>query len=159
MITLLIITCCIFIIYNIFILTKFGVPESLSATSYLLEKKFKQHWWFTIICVNITIGLLPNWIEIGYENTQCLVFLACGGIMFIAVSPFFKDGLDKPVHYGSGIITALCFILWFLLNGYWFWLLYVVFLSVILIIWKPKCYTYFIEIVAYFISCVFLLKI
>ena len=153
---LLLITTICFIIYNIFILYKFGVPESLSATSYLLKEKYNQHWWFSLICLIIITGLFPNWINISTINTQCLVFLSCAGILFIGSSPFFLKGLDKIVHYSSGLITALTFILWFIFNGYYLWLIYIGISCIPFIIWKPKSFIYFIEIIAYVFAIIFL---
>lgn len=154
---LLLITASLFIIYNVFILYNFGVPESLSETSYLLKEKYKQPWWFSLVCVIIIIGLLPNWIIISTINTQFLVFIACVGVLFIAASPFFLKGLDKPVHYTSGVVTAVCFILWFIFNGQCIWLMYILLFFIPLIVWKPKCFIYFIEIIAYIFVILFLI--
>lgn len=156
MVTLLLITALLFIVYNIFILCNFGVPESLSATSYLLKEKYNQYWWFSLICLIIITGLFPLWIEISTINTQCLVFLSCAGILFIGASPFFLKELDKIVHYSSGLITALTFILWFILNGYYLWLIYIASTCIPFIIWKPKSFIYFIEIITYVFAIIFL---
>lgn len=157
MVTLLLITAVLFIFYNIFILWKFGIPESLSATSYLFKEKYNQHWWFSLICVIIIIGLFPNWVTISTLNTQFLVFLSCCGILFIGASPFFLKGMEKPIHYISGIITTITFILWFILNGYYLWLIYIGITCIPFIIWKPKCFIYFIEIIAYIFAIIFLI--
>jgi hypothetical protein len=154
---LLLITAILFVIYNIFVLIKFGVPESLSATSYLFKEKYNQHWWFSLICVVIIIGLIPIWIELSSINTQFLAFLSCGGILFIAASPFFKNGMDKKVHYTAGIITTITFILWFIFNGYYLWLIYIGITCIPFITWKPKSFIYFIEIIAYIYSILFIL--
>lgn len=157
MIVLLIITAVLFIIYNVFVLYKFGIPESLSATSYHFKEKYNQHWWFSLICLIIIIGLFPIWISISSEITQFLVFLSCSGILFIGASPFFLNGMEKPIHYISGIITTITFIIWFILNGYYLWLIYIGISCIPFIIWKPKCFIYFIEIIAYIYSVLFLL--
>ena len=154
---LLIITAILFILYNIFVLYKFGVPESLSATSYLFKEKYNQHWWFSLICLIIIVGLFPNWINISSTITQFLVFLSCAGILFIGASPFFLKGMEKPIHYISGIITTITFILWFIFNGYYLWLIYISITCIPFILWKPKCFIYFIEIIAYIYSVLFFL--
>lgn len=155
--TLLFITSSLFLIYNLFIIWQFGIPESLSATSYLFKEKYNQHGWFSLICLIIIIGLFPNWVAISSINTQFLAFISCAGILFIAASPFFHNKLEKPIHYISGLITTVTFILWFLINGHWQWLIYILITLIPLVIWKPKCYVYFIEIIAYVYTTIFLL--
>lgn len=127
MIVLLIITAVLFIIYNVFVLYKFGIPESLSATSYHFKEKYNQHWWFSLICLIIITGLFPIWISISSEITQFLVFLSCSGILFIGASPFFFkwNGKTNTLYirnYNNNYIYNMVHIEWTLsmVNLHWY---------------------------------------
>lgn len=108
----------IYLLYNVFILVKYGVPENLSSTYYMLGR-FK--WLFPItilICVSL---LMPGWLEIMEgSDFQFLAFLCPAAIGFMATAPDFKsDKLEYNVHSISTIIAALLSLIAiiFILNG------------------------------------------
>lgn len=106
----------LFCLYNIYIIYKYGLPTSLSETAYMLGKRY---WLFTILCLVTGFSTLPIWFDIGSSDWNFLKFLSMIGLAFTGVTPMFKEGLDKPVHYTSSIITCICMLLWLGLNGFW----------------------------------------
>ena len=116
MTTIITINIILFCLYNIYIIYKYGLPTSLSETAYMLEKRY---WLFTILCLVTGFSILPIWFNIGSSDWNFLKFLSMIGLVFTGVTPMFKEGLDKPVHYTSSIITCICMLLWLGLNGFW----------------------------------------
>lgn len=149
---LLIITGICFLIYNIYVIGIFGLPESLSETSYLFKENGKSHWWFTFICFIISIGLFPIWVGISHINYQFLCFLGCAGIMFAGCTPFFREDFHKPIHYASAIIAFISSIVWLGLMGYYIYVI-LSFISILLLLitFGFKYYVYFAEVVIYII--------
>lgn len=138
---ILIINILLFLIYNGYIICKYGIPNSLSETAYMLGSR---KWLFTLLCL-ITAGcILPIWL--GGDDWNFLKFLSMLGLAFTGVSPMFKEGLDKPVHYTSSIITCICMLLWLGLNGFWWTLGIGVGLFVLLTIIDYKRVVYYGEI-------------
>ena len=122
MTTLILITTAIllFIVYNIVALNKFGIPNSLSETFYLWNG-VKKHlgYVFTGMMGGMTFTLLPAWLEIGNtisswsQYLNCLIFLACGAIMFVGVAPAFrKDEMESTVHCTAAKAAAACSLVW-----------------------------------------------
>ena len=138
-----------FVLYNAFVLNKFGVPESVSSTSYLFKTYNGKPWLFSFMCVIIVVGLFPLWVNVSDDNYDCLVFITCAGILFAGATPMFRESFERPIHYGSGIILTISFILWFVFNSYWITLVSIGILSLLLILLKPMNYVYFFEVVAY----------
>jgi hypothetical protein len=81
----------------------------------------------------------------------------CSGLMFSGASPLFKQGLDKSVHYVAAIIAFVSFIIFLILEMGWLSLLLFVILLSILILWKPKNYVYFAEILSFLFIVVYLI--
>ena len=141
MIIIITINIILFCLYNIYIIYKYGLPTSLSETAYMLEKKY---WLFTILCLVTGFSILPIWF--GGDDWDFLKFLSMIGLAFTGVTPMFKEGLDKPVHYTSSIITCICMLLWLGLNGFWWTLGIGVGLFVLLTIIDYKRVVYYGEI-------------
>ena len=89
-----------------------GVPDSLSATYYTLDK---GGWLFSLVLGLVSLCLCPVWVESGAY--QYLAFLSCGGLLFTAVAPAFKLPLEGAVHYSAAVVCCVCAVLWVLLNG------------------------------------------
>lgn len=122
----------IYLIYNIFVLTKYGIPENLSSTYYMLGR-FK--WIFPItmlICVSL---LIPGWLELmDGSDFQFLAFLCPIAIGFMAMAPDFKsDKLEYNVHAISTCMAAILalFAIIFVLKG-WLYLIFCIFLILLL---------------------------
>lgn len=93
-----------------------GIPESLSATYYLLGDK----GWLTQAMFILTgIGLLPAWLNESTQPLQFLTFLSCGGLMFVGSAPMFRLPLQGAVHYISAVVCCVSAVLWAILSGYY----------------------------------------
>lgn len=110
----------VFAIYNAYILSKFGVPHSLSNTFYLLNGiKKGLGYLFTIMMFTLSICLMPGWIEITESisswshHLTALPFFAAALLGFVGASPAFKDSdLESKVHTISACAAAAFAILW-----------------------------------------------
>lgn len=110
----------VFAIYNAYILSKFGVPHSLSNTFYLLNGiKKGLGYLFTIMMFTLSICLMPGWIEITESisswshHLTALPFFAAALLSFVGAAPAFKDSdLENKVHTISACAAAAFAILW-----------------------------------------------
>lgn len=93
-----------------------GVPESISATYYDLGK---HGWLFQLFMLFLSAGLFVVWMPVSSDNHQCLVFLSCASLLFVASSPCFREDLQGKVHYGSAIVCCVCVVLWQIMEGLW----------------------------------------
>lgn len=86
-----------------------GSPESLSATYY----EMNQRWIFpAVLGVCSALTIVPMF-SVTPEDWRFLVFLFIAGALFVSASPAFREGLDKPVHYGSAIVMTVAALAWF----------------------------------------------
>ena len=144
------------LIYNLFIICKYKtIPVSLSETSYMLGGL--KRYWFTIYCVTNVLLILPNLLVSVPETFTFLVFLMCSGMLFSGVSPLFKKGLDKTVHYVSLIFSFIMFIIFMILLMKWYYLVAFIVILGLLIMWKKECYVYFAEILAFIFIILYLI--
>lgn len=144
LITLLTLTLC----YNITaIVINKGIPESISDTAYIYNNHCGKYYLFTIYCLLTSVLLFPVWITLSMESIQCLCFLSCSGIIFAGVTPFFKESYQKTLHYTSGILAMVSYILWVCLSGYWCLLGIQLCAIVLLVLFDRKNYVFYSEIV------------
>lgn len=161
---LLLVGLTLFVLYNvgIFVINRGRAPGSVSATSYILQNRLgkKYSLLFTLICMIVAGTFLPLWMESTPDNLQFLVFLACAGVLFAGSTPFFREGLDRPIHYTSGIITAIAYILWFVFVGDCDWLFYMVCAIVItcLVVWSSRVWLYFVELYGLITLAIYLIN-
>lgn len=134
------------LLYNLFILYKEGVPESLSKTSYIWESICGKPYLFTTYCILLVCLLFPVWMEYCNDNIQYLVFISCCGIIFAGCTPLYREDLQKPIHYASGIITMIAYVLWLVFTELYFLLIIEAILIVLLIALDYRNYVYYIEI-------------
>lgn len=114
---LILLSLVIFVVYNIIMNHKFGLPSSLSATYYNLPNKFR--WVFTIYMWAVALLLLPAWIEVcnsfgdWREYLRFLSFLTCALICFVGVAPNFRAfPMESKVHTISATTAAVTALLW-----------------------------------------------
>lgn len=118
--TLTIIGMVLFTIYNVCIVSKFGIPVSLSDSFYLLNGVKKGLGFiFTAMMVSMAFCLMPGWLEITEtitswsKNFTALPFLTAAGIAFVGAAPAFrKNEVEKLVHGISAYLAAAFSILW-----------------------------------------------
>lgn len=121
-----------------------GIPESISETSYLKNRK---PWMFSAYCLLTGLTLIIPWIEATPETWQFLVFFSCLGMMFAGVTPFFKSKFEAPIHYTSGAISVATWIAWMLLVGNPWHLLICVVLYGVICTFNYKNWIYWAEVI------------
>lgn len=130
MLTLVILSLAIFVVYLFFTLRYVGhVPESLSETYYLLGDKYYKMFpdpseinfkrlrasIFTAMMWVIALLLMIPLLELTPELGKPLVFLSLGAIMFVGAAPQFHDEMEGKVHTTSAYVAAVLGIAWALL--------------------------------------------
>lgn len=119
-----------------------GVPESLSATYYILGNR---GWIFQAVMIGVGTMLLPVWLELSEIHRQWAVFLACGGLAFVGSAPAFRLELQGVVHYSSAVVCCISAVVWQMASGLWDVTMYFGFIALMLSIqWREK-YMWFIE--------------
>lgn len=95
--------------YIIYVVIKYGIPHSLSATYYSLVHKVI----FSLVLA-VSAGLiLPTLLSITPDRFQFLTFLSIAGIMFVAAAPDYEnDSLTDTIHTGSAIIALILSQVW-----------------------------------------------
>lgn len=152
----------LFVLYNVgvLILNHGKAPVSVSETSYILQERLgrKYHFLFTLICIIVCVTFFPLWIASTPDNFQFLVFLSCAGVLFAGSTPFFRESLEKPIHYTAAIITAITYILWFIFVGDTDWLFYTLCAIVFTIfaVWSTRVWLYFVEIYGIIMLAIYL---
>lgn len=81
--------------YTIAVFKLFGIPESYSDTFYKFNEIHKNlGMMFPILLVATTFLVMPGWLVISdtiLPNLSFLAFFGGGGLLFVAVAPFFKE--------------------------------------------------------------------
>ena len=159
---LVLISIFLFTAYNAVALKQFGVPKSLSETFYLWNG-VKKHlgYIFTGMMGGLTFSLLPAWLEVGNQVSSwssylnCLIFFACGAIMFVGVAPAFRrDRTEGLVHEISAKIAAACALIWCFVVCYQIWYVPLVCIIAVLVAGLltrtfKKCIVYWLEMMAF----------
>lgn len=113
MMQLLYLSLFIFLGYITFSCLKFGIPKSISETSYLFGLKAGNIVFFAF-CITVVMLLLPFWLEVtAGTSLQFMIFLQCAGLAFVGVTGKFKDTKhENTVHNISAYTCALMASLW-----------------------------------------------
>lgn len=121
----IIISCMVYIIYNIVTLCIFGIPNSLSETYYLYKNKWNIGWVFPIMIYLVVGLLLPGWIILSEGMTlQFLAFLSPASLLFVGTAPAFKKSkLEDNVHTISAYIATICSLLWIVFATPYWWII------------------------------------
>ena len=113
-----------------------SIPVSLSATYYALGK---HKWLFPLFMAMFAVLLYPVWFTASQAEHQCLVFLSCASLLFVASSPCFREELQGKVHYSSAIVCCICTVLWQVLEGLWDITIYFAWIGGILsLVWRKQ---------------------
>ena len=116
MVILLIIVSVVAVAYALFILSRHGVPESLSATYYLLGR---NGWLLQCVLGTLAVLLYPVWFSVSGNSWVFLSFLGCASLLFVAFAPCFRLELEGMVHYSSAIVCCVCALGWQIAEGLW----------------------------------------
>lgn len=132
------------------------VPESISETSYIWEQDCKNQntsngshkaHLFSLYCAIIAALLFWSWMSATHENFKFLCFLGCTGILGAAMTPFFKEKYQAPIHYGGGILAVICWVAWTLCVGHFIELVAALVMIFLLIMYKKESYVFWVEVV------------
>jgi len=103
----------VFVLYNLFILLKYGWLNSISASYYSLPVKY--NWLFLTFCWGYAIPAI-------FLATDGFMFFACGLIMFVGIASAFRlDSFTATMHQysalGAVILSQLSLL--FFYHNYW----------------------------------------
>jgi len=93
----LLLSAAIFIAYNVVIVMRYGILESISASYYALPERYRYIFTLTLWSFSGLIAITA---------TTPYLFLACGGIMFVGAAAEFREDLTDMVHY-FGAVTGI----------------------------------------------------
>lgn len=114
----------LYLIYTGVVLLIFGAPRSLSATYYLFKERLNSlKILFPSTMLLMAIFLIPCWLEISEgSDFQFTVFLCIAGMIFVGMTPAFKESESTElVHDISAYTSAVFSLLWiFLVTPYWY---------------------------------------
>ena len=79
--------------YIVFVLFKFGVPVSLSETSYLLDSKWD--WMFAAWTVLTSVPFGFYWFTIAAPGLKWIAVVTVMALLMIGVSSFYKSSHEK----------------------------------------------------------------
>lgn len=113
----------IFLLYILVILVKFGIPKSISDSSYLFGKW--GHITFYLAFIGFLFPLLVFWLEITKgDDNQFMVFISCAALCFTGITGRFKDNSQqKNIHTYATVIAAVLsqIWMWVVIPGSWKW--------------------------------------
>jgi hypothetical protein len=116
MIAFLIVSAVTFTAFISYIVLKYGIPESISHSYYLMPKVYAQpvFWGWAVLTA---FPLLIFWLEISPDSYRFLVFLSCVSLCFVGTAAAFKENLTRTVHVAAAALSAASSLLWITLNS------------------------------------------
>jgi len=103
----------LFTLYIIGLLMRFGVPASISESSYLYGNSGNYIFWVWLTSV---VGfMMVFWLDITENQTyQFLVYLSCAALCFTAITGRYRgsDKMEWAVHTYGTVVCAICAQLW-----------------------------------------------
>lgn len=104
----------VFLTYILLVIQKYGVPKSISESSYLIGKNGDVV--FYSVFAAFILPLLIYWLSITQgQGHQFLVFLSCASLCFTGITGRFKpDGgsMQQKIHLIATVIAAILSQLW-----------------------------------------------
>jgi cation transport ATPase len=113
-----------FVLGLAFVTLKYGIPESISESYYLLPPQIRLPVFY-VWTVLVALPLVIFWLDISGETAQALVFFGCAFLIFVGASAPFKDkDITHKVHVTSAALCALLTQIWiFIYTPFWFFTL------------------------------------
>lgn len=116
MILLYYISLSVFIVYISTLIVVKGIPETISATAYVLEDIERLLTSaFTWFCWVVGITLLPYWLTFRNDDVDIPIFIACGTLLFVGAAPYYKEESQKMIHNFSAMTCAVASYVWLIL--------------------------------------------
>ena len=104
----------LFLCYIVILVFRFGIPKSISESSYLYGRKWNLIFWGWLTAVVFTM-LIP-WLEYtAGQSYQFMVFVSCAALCFTAITGRFRGDEGKMqanIHQYGTILCAVCAQLW-----------------------------------------------
>ena len=129
-----------FLLYILFAVDK--TPGSISQTYYLLGS---SGWLVQVVLIAVGMMLIIPWMERSREALQWLVFLACGGLLFVGLAPQFRLRLEGAVHYISAVVCCIATVAWQIAMGEWHHLTVFALAAAVFSLAMPGCYMWCVE--------------
>lgn len=135
-----------FAVYNIYVLSVFGVPSNLSITHYhCATRRRKAGLLFPLLMVIQCLTLLPTWLKINTMLSteragECvwLIYVTAGAIMTVTLLTQYKKSRTRTLlHYGAAILSAITSLLWIFIVCHPLW--YIPFLALLLVTIAAVC--------------------
>ena len=120
-----------------------GIPVSLSATYYELGRR---GWMFQVFMCIVACTLYPVWMVASSAPLQCLPFLSCASMLFVAAAPSFRMKLEGKVHYTAAAVCCTCAVLWQVLEGLWDITLWFAYLGFMLTLGNRSKWCWWLEV-------------
>lgn len=96
-------------VYLTVVIIKDGkIPPSISDTYYTSGK-----WVFSVVMAIEAILLSVSLFGVTADVWQWLVFLTCGGLLFVASAPHCHDDYEKKIHYAGAFTFAIGSQVWY----------------------------------------------
>lgn len=109
------------IVFNVYVLRRFGLTWSLSENYLKLEEEKKGSGilftvWTWYAGLPLMIALLSVTEGVWF---QFLAFFMCAGLIFVGTAANFKEDLTREVHYGGTAVAATAGVLLLVFSGLW----------------------------------------
>ena len=98
----------LFVVMLCVVIDKYGVPDMVSSIYYLLGKR---GWMFQLVMMLIGAMMMVCLLDSGL-GMPCLAFLACAGLMFVGMAPRFLEEIERGLHKGAAIVSAVASVGW-----------------------------------------------
>lgn len=92
-----------------------GIPYSISATYYSLKHKA----WFGITMWLTSLLLMPAILDRTPETMQFSAFLMCAGLLFVGAAPNFKEEYENKIHVAGTCVSAVSSQIWIVAMQPW----------------------------------------
>jgi len=129
----------IFTLYIRFILAKYGLLKSVSASYYELHDKAL----FSAVLIAFSLSAM-------FAGRDVYIFTAGSGICFVAFAPKYKLKFDNDVHYIAASIGIVFGFTQLLVWGYWLMLIPIL-VAIPAFIKFSKNPIYFIEVISFYL--------
>lgn len=128
---------------------RFGIPDMVSDTFYQLQgctgsevvdDKHKGNYGFvfSLVMLAVAVMMMICLLDTGM-GVQCLAFLGCAGLAFVAIAPNYVDKDELAVHKAGAIVAAVGCVGWCM--SVCLWVTFVVLLAYVLYLTFACFYT------------------
>ena len=119
----LILSMLVYVMYISIVCFKYGVPDCISRTYYMLDNKRI----FTAYMIAIALLLFPAWVSISGIMYQFITFLAVVSLCLVGLFPEYLSS-QRTFHIVFTCIALLLSIIWSILSG-----MYIILISAVII--------------------------